>query len=144
MRRLIEDTAATSAGQYNVNLRNLSRLPIPLPPTAEQKRLVTQIQRTLAEADTIEAAARLARRRLDLAEQALLARAFRGELVPQDPTDEPASAMLARLREAREAESRGQERGNGGQRAKGKHRGHQKKQPPSANVAPVQGRLNLG
>lgn len=37
--------------------------------------------------------------------QSLLAKAFRGELVPQDPTDEPATALLARLREQSEAEA---------------------------------------
>ena len=38
---------------------------------------------------------------LERLEAQLLAKAFRGELVPQDPTDEPASALLARIREAR-------------------------------------------
>jgi len=40
---------------------------------------------------------------LELLEAQLLAKAFRGKLVPQDPADEPASALLARIREARAA-----------------------------------------
>ena len=49
-------------------------------------------------ADRIEARFEQARQRVEKLTQAMLARAFRGELVPQDPDDEPAELLLARLR----------------------------------------------
>jgi type I restriction enzyme S subunit len=76
---------------------------IALPPVAEQKEIVTRIRAALARADRLEAEAARARALLDRLEAAVLARAFRGELVPQDPNDEPASALLARIRAQREA-----------------------------------------
>ena len=46
-----------------------------------------------------------ARALLDRLEAAILARAFRGELVPQDPADEPAAALLDRIRARRTADT---------------------------------------
>lgn len=54
-------------------------------------------------ADRLEADAARARALLDRLESALLARAFRGELVRQDPDDEPATTLLARIRTQRES-----------------------------------------
>ena len=56
-----------------------------------------------------------ARKLIDHLDQAVLAKAFRGELVPQDPNDEPASALLERIRAERQATSRAA--GNGRQKA---------------------------
>ncbi|MBI3781322.1 MAG: restriction endonuclease subunit S [candidate division NC10 bacterium] len=49
-------------------------------------------------ADAIEAKVELTRRQAEKLEQSILARAFRGELVPQDPKDEPASILLDQIR----------------------------------------------
>ena len=117
-------------------------MPVPLAPFCEQHRIVDKIVSLQAQADAIEAAARLARRRLDLVEQALLARAFRGELVPQDPADEPAGAMLARLREAREAESDERKTETRTPRAKGRVPRKKRGQPADTTTA-VQGRLGM-
>ena len=76
---------------------------IALPPVAEQAEIVAQIKVTIARADRLEAEAACARALLDRLEAAILARAFRGELVPQDPTDEPAAALLDRIRATRAA-----------------------------------------
>ena len=51
--------------------------------------------------DRIEAQYKNARQQVDRLTPALLAKAFRGELVPQDPNDEPASVLLERVKEAR-------------------------------------------
>ena len=73
-RNYIEREAASSAGQHNVSLSLIHRMAVPLPPLAERLR------------------------------QSILKRAFSGELVAQDPDDEPASVLLERIRAQREAE----------------------------------------
>ncbi|WP_327209531.1 restriction endonuclease subunit S [Rhizobium leguminosarum] len=72
-------------------------LHIALPPLDEQRQIVQLVKSTLARADHLEAEAARARKLLDRLESALLAKAFRGELVPQDPMDEPASMLLERI-----------------------------------------------
>ncbi|PVX27891.1 restriction endonuclease subunit S [Sphingomonas pokkalii] len=76
---------------------------IALPPIEEQREIVARLKVALARADRLEAEAARARALLDRLEAAILARAFRGELVPQDPADEPASVLLDRIRAARAA-----------------------------------------
>ena len=56
-------------------------------------------------ADQLEARLTAAHKVVDRLTPALLAKAFRGELVPQDPHDEPASVLLERIRAARQAEA---------------------------------------
>jgi type I restriction enzyme S subunit len=59
--------------------------------------------RRLQEIDALRAAIERAQRRSAALLRLILERAFRGELVPQDPSDEPASALLDRIRADREA-----------------------------------------
>lgn len=75
---------------------------LPVAPFAEQVRIANLVEGWMAFADSVEGA--IPKKR-DLAhlDQAILAKAFRGELVPQDPNDEPASELLARIRAEREA-----------------------------------------
>ncbi|OQY99682.1 MAG: hypothetical protein B6D41_01240 [Chloroflexi bacterium UTCFX4] len=80
VRKYIEQNVSTTAGQYNVNIAKLSGVPIPLPPLAEQQRIVERIESLFAQAEQIERAVEIARRRAEKVEQAILARAFRGEL----------------------------------------------------------------
>ena len=72
-------------------------LHIALPPIEEQREIVARLKSALARADRLEAEATRARAMIDRLEAAILARAFRGELVPQDPADEPASVLLDRI-----------------------------------------------
>jgi type I restriction enzyme S subunit len=81
-------------------------LHIALPPVEEQKEIVKRIKEALARIDRLEAEATRARALLDRLESAILAKAFRGELVPQDPNDEPASVLLDRIRAQRIAPTR--------------------------------------
>ncbi len=104
VRRQIEASARTTAGIYKVNQDHLRGILLPLPPLAEQHRLVAEVDRRLSVIDELESTidtnlARCARLR-----QSILKRAFEGKLVPQDPNDEPASALLARLRKERDEE----------------------------------------
>lgn len=97
VRRYIERDAASSAGQYNVSLSAAAQYQIPLPPLAEQRRIVAEVERRLTILDSLAATVE---RRLESCKhlrQSILKRAFEGKLVPQEPNDEPASALLARL-----------------------------------------------
>ena len=62
-------------------------------------------------ADQIEARFAKAKARVDQLTQSILAKAFRGELVPQDPNDEPASVLLERIKAER---TKGETEGKGG------------------------------
>ena len=70
-----------------------------LPPLDEQKEIVRQVDKLFALADKVEDHYRKARARVDALAQSVLAKAFRGELVPQDPGDEPAEKLLQRIKE---------------------------------------------
>ncbi len=75
-----------------------------LPPISEQHEIVRRVEALFAHADALEAKYRAAREQADRLTPAVLAKAFRGELVPQDPNDEPAAEMLERIRAARAAQ----------------------------------------
>jgi type I restriction enzyme S subunit len=74
---------------------------VPVPPTAEQARIVAEVDRRLSLADAIERTVAEGLAKAKRLRQAILKRAFEGRLVPQDPTDEPASVLLERIRAAR-------------------------------------------
>jgi type I restriction enzyme S subunit len=89
------------AGQANINTKDIRSMPIPLPPIEEQEHFVARIEDLFSAADAIEAAVKAARQRSEKVEQSILATAFRGELVPQNLNDEPASVALDRIRTGR-------------------------------------------
>ena len=68
-----------------------------LPKLDEQTEIVHRVESLFAYADRLEARYTAARGQVEKLTPALLAKAFRGELVPQDPNDEPASELLARI-----------------------------------------------
>jgi type I restriction enzyme S subunit len=85
-------------GQPNIKLELLNAYPFPLPSIEEQKEIVRRVEQLFSLADKIEARYTKAKAQLDKLPQSLLAKAFRGELVPQDSTDEPASVLLERIK----------------------------------------------
>lgn len=97
VRAQIESAAATSAGQYNINIPALRRLAVPLPPRDLEGRL-SDLERRLSLAANAEANIDSNLRRVDRLRQSILKRAFEGRLVPQDPNDEPAEVLLGRAR----------------------------------------------
>lgn len=84
-----------------LNVEHMRRLAIPVPPIEEWNFLSELIESSLDSVRAIEVL--LAKSESDVTEldQSILSKAFRGELVPQDPNDEPASVLLERIREAR-------------------------------------------
>ena len=86
-----------------LNLAQVRQAPIPVAPRDEQTEVVRRVDSLFAFADRLEARLAKAQAAADRLTPALLAKAFRGELVPQDPTDEPAAVLLQRLATSRPA-----------------------------------------
>jgi type I restriction enzyme S subunit len=80
-----------------INIEDLRNLPIRLPSLPEQAEIVRRVEGMFALADQIETRSTAARAQAQRLNPLVLAKAFRGELVPQDSNDEPASALLARI-----------------------------------------------
>lgn len=89
--------------QPNISQQILKAIPVSRPSYELQRIVAINLDATFARAERLEAEAARARKLLDRLESALLAKAFRGELVPQDPNDEPAQALLDRIRTQRAA-----------------------------------------
>ncbi|WP_182267026.1 restriction endonuclease subunit S [Stenotrophomonas maltophilia] len=96
-RHQIEITSKSTSGVNNINSEELRALRISLPSINEQTEIIRRVEALFALADKVQAQYEAARARVDRLTSALLAKAFRGELVPQDPNDEPASVLLERL-----------------------------------------------
>ena len=84
-------------GQPNVNGTILSNLELPIPPIMEQKRIVKELGEWLSIIDKIEESKGRIQKVISLAKSKVLDLAIHGKLVPQDPTDEPASELLKRI-----------------------------------------------
>jgi type I restriction enzyme S subunit len=95
--------AKHAVNQASINQTDVRSLSIALPSMEEQAEIVRCVETLFAYADRLEARYAAARAQVERLTPALLAKAFRGELVPQDPDDEPASVLLERIRAARAA-----------------------------------------
>jgi len=95
------ETGGVSQG--NVGLAGIMDAPLALPSRAEQDEIVCRIKLAYTAIDRLASEATSARRLNDRLYQTVLAKAFRGELVPQNPEDEPASVLLDRIRAERGA-----------------------------------------
>ena len=101
------DESTTDTARQFLSLTNLKNMFFPLPPLEEQHEIVRQVEKLLALADKLEQHYQKAKARVDKLSQSVLAKAFRGELVPQDPTDEPAEKLLERIMAEKEKLSQG-------------------------------------
>jgi type I restriction enzyme S subunit len=80
----------------------LNKMPVPLPPLAEQQQIVAEVERRLSVADEVERTVDASLKQAERLRQSILKRAFAGKLVPQDPNDEPAERLVERIRAARD------------------------------------------
>jgi type I restriction enzyme, S subunit len=92
---------AVATAVPSVRRGDVATLQFRLPSLLEQSQLVNQIETAFAWIDRLASEATSARKLIDNLDQAVLAKAFRGELVPQDPNDEPSSVLLERIRAER-------------------------------------------
>jgi len=90
--------STTAITQPNINAEAIKRIEVNLPPLPEQHEIVRRVEALFAVADRLEARYQSALNLVDQLTPSLLAKAFRGELVPQDPNDEPAEKLLERIR----------------------------------------------
>ncbi|CAH0343029.1 restriction endonuclease subunit S [Rhizobium sp. CECT 9324] len=94
---------APATAQKNINLEILAAVRLPVAPLEEQHEIVRRIESAFAKIDRLAKEAKRALGLVGRLDEAILAKAFRGELVPQDEDDEPAEHLLARIRAEREA-----------------------------------------
>ena len=92
-------------GRPNLNAPSIEALAVPFPPLEEQQRIVAELDQQLSAAATLESDIAMNLQRAEALRQSILKKAFAGELVPQDPADEPAAALLARIRAERAAQA---------------------------------------
>lgn len=99
------DDAVHGATRPRINLGQLRSICFHLPPVDEQREVVRRARSLFDLAEAVEARYLAVRQRVDRLTPALLAKAFRGELVRQDPTEEPAAEVLRRVAKHRDAPS---------------------------------------
>jgi hypothetical protein len=97
--------AAYGQGKPGLNLDNIRNMTVFIPPLMEVQEIVRRVETLFALADQIEARYAKAKAHVDKVSQSILAKAFCGELVPQDLNDEPADVLLKRIREGQLADA---------------------------------------
>jgi len=102
--RLIRD-GSVGIALTHFNTRSVANLAVPLPPLEEQRQIVIEVERRVSILYEIEAQVEANLKRAARLRQGILKQAFEGKLVPQDPNDEPAEQLLARIRQQRQAAS---------------------------------------
>jgi type I restriction enzyme S subunit len=106
--RHFANNAQQVVGMASISQPQLAAFPIPLPPLAEQKRIVAKIEELFSELEAGEESLRVARRQLGVYRQSLLKQAFEGHLTAKWRTQNPAklespAQLLARIQSARQA-----------------------------------------
>ncbi len=101
-RAFVESKIRTTAGQSGVSGEDIKNIPVPVCCLEEQLEIVQELESKLSEADQLDQTLATALQQADALRQAILKKAFSGQLVPQNPADEPAARLLERIRAERE------------------------------------------
>lgn len=104
-RRFIQEVRITT-NIAHLSATRFKSVEFPIPPLRTQKRIVDSTNEILTDITRMGTALNTGRRHSDQLRRAILTDAFTGRLVPQDPSDEPASALLERVRAARPAQTK--------------------------------------
>ncbi len=92
---------APATAQKNINLETLENLVVPYCSNAEQEAVLCELESKLSEADQLDQTLATALQQADALRQSILKKAFRGQLEKQDKNEEPATALLERIRAAK-------------------------------------------
>jgi type I restriction enzyme S subunit len=99
-------TTSKAVAQPSISMSAIRSTPIAIPPFNEQQEIIRRVSVAFEWINRLSSETTSAQKLIDHLDQAVLDKAFRGELVPQDPNDEPASALLERIKTERQAASR--------------------------------------
>jgi type I restriction enzyme S subunit len=111
---------AYGAGKPGLNLSNIRSVKVSLPCLEEQKQIVLQIRNFLSIEDRLADSIDVELQRVALLRQSILKKAFSGQLVPQDPNDEPAAVLCDRIRAAKAAQPQSSKKTRGKRQPSGK------------------------
>jgi type I restriction enzyme S subunit len=109
IREMAKNRFQGTSGHLRVPVDFFEEIWFPLSPFEEQHEIVRRVEALFKIADQIEERYKKAKAYIDKLTQSILAKAFRGELVPQDPNDEPASELLKRIQEKKDRQTKKRE-----------------------------------
>ena len=96
-RKYLESKIRTTAGQSGVSGEDIKGIPVPICSELEQNEILNIIEEQLSIATQSEEIIEFSLKKAEALRQSILKKAFSGQLVPQDPNDEPASELLKRI-----------------------------------------------
>jgi len=100
-RQFVESKIRTTAGQSGVSGDDIKNIPVPLCADDEQIQIVTELESKLSKVDQLDQTITASLQQTEALRQSILKKAFSGQLVAQDANDEPAAALLARIKAER-------------------------------------------
>jgi len=101
-RDLIVRQASSTSGLHTLSISKVSGLSVPVPSAAEQKAVLVVVDALMSEIEKLAEEIEVGLARCEALRQSILKRAFSGQLVAQDPNDEPASVLLERIKAGRQ------------------------------------------